>query len=120
MGKYKMKQAKTGPMFNLVAGNGEIVGTSQIYHSKAACLNGIESVRKNAPIAPVVDLTKDESGSNPKFEIFLDKAGEFRFHLMAANGEIVLASEGYVAKSGCKNGIDSVTRNSDSEIIDEV
>lgn len=46
-----------------------------------------------------------------KFEIFQDKAGEFRFRLKAANGEIILASEGYKAHSGCTNGIDSVKTN---------
>lgn len=46
-----------------------------------------------------------------KFEIFNDKAGEFRFHLKAGNGEIILASEGYKKKSGAENGIASVKRN---------
>jgi uncharacterized protein YegP (UPF0339 family) len=47
-----------------------------------------------------------------KFEIFKDKKGEFRFRLKAGNGQIILASEGYKAKSGCENGIESVRRNS--------
>ncbi len=46
-----------------------------------------------------------------KFEIFKDKAGEFRFRLKAGNGQIILASEGYKDKSGCKNGIESVKKN---------
>lgn len=46
-----------------------------------------------------------------KFEIFNDKAGEFRFRLKAGNGQVILASEGYKAKSGCNNGIDSVKTN---------
>ncbi len=49
------------------------------------------------------------------FEIYKDKAGEFRFRLKASNGEIVLASEGYKAKSSCKNGIESVKKNSKSK-----
>ena len=48
------------------------------------------------------------------FEIFKDKAGEYRFRLKASNGEIILASEGYKAKSSCKNGIASVMKNSAS------
>ena len=48
------------------------------------------------------------------FEIYKDKAGEYRFRLKASNGEIILASEGYKAKSGCKNGIASVMKNSSS------
>ncbi len=47
-----------------------------------------------------------------KFEIYKDKRGEFRFRLKASNGQNILASEGYKAKSGCTNGIDSVRKNS--------
>lgn len=47
-----------------------------------------------------------------KFEIYKDKAGEFRFRLKAGNGQIILASEGYKAKTSCKNGIESVRKNS--------
>lgn len=46
-----------------------------------------------------------------KFEIFKDKAGEYRFRLKAGNGEIILASEGYEGKASCKNGIESVKKN---------
>ncbi|MEW8078361.1 MAG: YegP family protein [Candidatus Thiodiazotropha endolucinida] len=47
-----------------------------------------------------------------KFEIYKDKAGEYRFRLKASNGQIILASEGYKAKSSCTNGIESVQKNS--------
>jgi uncharacterized protein YegP (UPF0339 family) len=47
-----------------------------------------------------------------KFEVYKDKAGEFRFRLKAANGQNILASEGYSAKAGCMNGIESVQKNS--------
>ncbi len=46
-----------------------------------------------------------------KFEIFKDKGGKFRYRLKASNGEIVLASQGYASKAGCKNGIASVQKN---------
>ena len=46
-----------------------------------------------------------------KFEMYKDKAGEFRFRLKAGNGEIILASEGYKAKASCENGIASVRKN---------
>jgi len=52
-------------------------------------------------------------------EIYLDKADEYRFRLKAVNGEIIIASQGYTAKSSAKNGIDSIRRNADSDIIDE-
>ncbi len=46
-----------------------------------------------------------------KFELYKDKGGEFRFRLKAGNGEKILASEGYSAKSGAENGIESVRKN---------
>lgn len=52
---------------------------------------------------------------NPKFSIFLDKAGEFRFNLKAKNGQVILQSEGYKSRAGCKNGIESVKKNSSKE-----
>ena len=54
MGKFAVKTVKTGIKFNLKAGNGEIIAVSEGYKKKPSCLNGIESVKKNAPDAPVV------------------------------------------------------------------
>ena len=113
MGKFVVKEVKTGKRFNLVAGNGEVIGVSEVYSSRSGLANGIKSVRKNAVAAAVEDQTVEgfEQVKNPKFEIYLDKAGEYRFRLKARNGEIILASEGYSQKSGCKNGIESVRKN---------
>ena len=118
MGKYIVKEAKTGFMFNLAAANGQVIGSSEIYSGKAACLNGVESVRKNAPAANLEDQTvaNFEEAKNPKFEIYTDKAGEFRFRLKARNGEPILASEGYTRKDSCLNGVESVRKNADSPI----
>lgn len=119
MGKYVVRKKENGASFNLVAGNGEVIGVSEFYTSENNCLNGIESVRRNAPEANVEDQTIAgyETLKHPKFEIFKDKRGEFRLRLRAKNGEIILASEGYTAKASCKNGIDSVVRNSDSPVV---
>lgn len=118
MGKYAVKQSKTGYVFNLLATNGQVIGVSEVYNSKAACLNGVESVRTNAPIAGLEDQTVEggETVKHPKFEVYTDKAGEYRFRLKARNGEPILASEGYVRKSSCLNGVDSVRRNADSPV----
>lgn len=119
MGKFVVKQVKTGTKFDLVASNGEIIGTSEVYSSKDACLKGIESVRKHSGNANIEDQTAGESATNPKFEIYTDKAGEFRFRLKASNGEILLASEGYKAKASCKNGVESVIKNAaDSPVVE--
>ncbi len=123
MGKFIIKQAKSGPMFNLKARNGEIIGTSEIYSSVDACKNGIASVQKNAPIAGLEDQTKEnfDKVPNPKFELYKDKAGEFRFRLKAGNGEVILTGESYVSKDGCKNGIASIRKNAvDSVIVEEL
>ena len=122
MGKFAVKTVKTGIKFNLKANNGEIIAVSEVYTTKSACLNGIESVRKNAPIAPVEDQTVEgfTVEKNPKFEVYVDKAGEFRFRLKARNGEIIAASEGYKAKASCLNGIESVKKNApDAEVVEE-
>ncbi|MBR2099482.1 MAG: YegP family protein [Firmicutes bacterium] len=121
MGKYVIKETKTGFTFRLKAGNGEVIGTSEVYKALASCKNGIASVAKNAPVAAVEDQTVEgfEKAKNPKFEIYTDKAGELRFRLKAGNGEIILASEGYSSMSGCKNGIESVRKNADSEAVVE-
>ena len=113
MGKFVIKQAKTGPMFNLKARNGEIIGTSEIYNNLDACKNGIASVQKNAPIANLEDQTKEgfEKASNPKFELYNDKKGEFRFRLKAKNGQIIATGEGYTTIKACKNGIESIKKN---------
>ena len=120
MGKYVIKQTKSGAFrFNLKAGNGEIIGTSETYTALKTCEHGIASVTKNAPAAAIEDQTVEgfEKEKHPKFEIYLDKAGEFRFRLKASNGEIILASEGYKSKAGCKNGIESVKKNAGSETV---
>ncbi|MCR4724968.1 MAG: YegP family protein [Clostridia bacterium] len=121
MGKFVIRETKTGFTFRLKAGNGEIIGVSETYKALDSCKNGIASVAKNAPIAAVEDQTKEgfEKAKNPKFEIYTDKAGEIRFRLKAANGEPILASEGYSSMSGCKNGIESVRKNADSETVME-
>ena len=113
MGKFVMRKTNTGVKFDLKAGNGEVIATSEVYASDASCKKGIESVRKNAPIAAVEDQTVEgyAAQKHPKFEIYTDKAGEFRFRLKATNGQIIAVSEGYKAMASCQNGIESVKKN---------
>ena len=113
MGKFVINDAKNGVKFNLKAGNGEIIAHSVVYSSLASCKKGIASVIKNAPIAAVEDQTKEGFAKerNPKFEIYADKKGEFRFRLRARNGQNIAASEGYTTMKACQNGIESVRKN---------
>ncbi len=119
MGKFVVKEVKSGIKFNLKAGNGEIIATSEVYTTEAACMNGIESVKKNAPIAAIEDQTVEnfEVQKHPKFEVYTDKAGEFRFRLKATNGQIIAVGEGYKAKAGCLNGIASIVKNAPEAAI---
>ena len=121
MGKFSIKATKTGFTYSLIARNGQVIAVGgEVYNSIASIKKGIESVANNAPIAKIEDQTIEgfEKQSNPKFEIFKDKSGEFRFRLKAKNGEIIAASEGYVRKYSCKKGIESVRTNAvDAPVI---
>lgn len=112
-GRFEIKQTKKGGFrFNLIARNGQIIATSETYPSLDSCKNGVESVRKNCAVH-VEDQTRDgfESLPRPKYEVYRDKAGEFRFRLKAEGGEILVTGEGYRAKDSCLNGIGSIGRN---------
>ena len=119
MGKYVIKVAASGKYhFNLLAGNGEPILSSQMYAARKGAVKGIRSVMKNAPEAPVVDLTAKNvvPAKNPKFEIYEGKDGKCYFRLIAANAKAIGRSEGYNTMAACKNGIKSVKKNAESEI----
>ena len=122
MGKFVIRNTNTVVKFDLKAGNGEVIATSEVYTTLDACKNGIASVVKNAPVAGVENQTVEgyEAVKCPKFEIYTDKAGEFRFRLKATNGQVIATSEGYKALSGCENGVESVKKNAvDAKIVEE-
>ena len=122
MGKFIIRKTNTGVKFDLKATNGQVIATSEVYTSDAACKKGIESVAKNAPVAAVEDQTKEgfATEKHPKFEIYTDKAGEFRFRLKATNGQVIATGEGYTTHANCINGVESVKKNAvDAEIIEE-
>lgn len=114
MGKFEVSATKNGGVkFNLVASNGQTIATSQVYKSEKTCKVGIASVQKNAPIAAIENQTVEgfEPAKCPKFEIYTDKAGEFRFRLKATNGQIIATGEGYKTLKSCQNGVASVQKN---------
>ena len=125
---FIINKTKTGFNFSLLAVNKEkIAVSSQVYSTKASCKKGCESVAKFAQ--KCIDDGKIEDQTlvkgttkltNPKFEIYLDKAGLYRYRLYASNGEsICMSEEGYKSKSGCLNGIKSVAKNAiDATYID--
>ena len=120
MGKFVLKKAANDKvMFNLLAGNNQVICTSQMYASEATAKNGIESIRKNVG-ADIEDQTVEnfEPKKCPKWELYTDKAGETRFRLKASNGEIIASGEGYKAKASALNGIESIRKNApDAEVV---
>lgn len=121
MSKFVMRETPTGVKFDLRAPNGQVILTSEVYASRAACRKGIESIRKNAPKAHVENQTEGDFSPkpNPKFELYRDRSGEFRFRLRSKNGRIIGISEGYAARAGCINGMESVMRNASGAQIEE-
>ena len=80
----------------------------------------MKSVKNNC-VGEVEDQTAEtvETKKHPKFEMYTDKAGEFRFRLKASNGEVIATSEGYKTKASCENGIESVKKNApEAEVVD--
>ena len=107
MGKFEITTRKNGEFqFNLKATNGQVILTSQGYATKATCLNGIESVKKNS---------QDEK----RFDIKEATNGKPYFNLMATNGQIIGSSQMYANEVNMKNGIASVMKNAaTAEIVD--
>ena len=122
MGKFVIRKTATGTKFDLKATNGQVIATSEVYNSEEACKNGVASVMKNAPIAAVENQTEEgyEVQKHPKFEVYVDKAEEFRFRLKATNGQVIAVSEGYTTIANCLNGVESVKKNAvEAEIVEE-
>ena len=122
LARFEIKKSKDNRfVFNLYAPNRVIVATSQIYSSSPSAVNGIRSIMVNAPKAPVEDTTLKTFTplGFPKWEIYLDKGGQFRFRLYAPNGSCIVHSQGYTTKASCKNGIASIVKNAPDAIIDK-
>lgn len=121
MGKFIVKKTASGFKFDLKATNGQVIATSEVYSAKASCLKGIESVKKNSVAANLEDQTVEgfATEKNPKFEVYTDKKGEFRFRLKSTNGEIIATGEGYTTKANCLNGVESIRKNAPDAAVEE-
>lgn len=107
MGKFVVSVRKNGEFqFNLLATNGQVILSSEGYTTKTACLNGIESVKKNAPV-------------EARYEIKEAKNGKPFFNLKATNGQTIGSSQMYASERTMKAGIASVMRNApDAPVIE--
>lgn len=120
MYKFKIKDAAIGQYRVQFVYNSEVMVWSENYTTKANAQNCINSIKLNAPFAPIVDTTVGETGYGYRFEIYLDKAGEYRTRFKASNGEIMVWSEGYSVKQNAKNCAVSVRANAPSApVVDE-
>jgi len=107
MSKFEITTRKNDEFqFNLKAGNGQIILTSEGYKTKAACLNGIESVKRNAP-------------EDKRYEKLISKNNKSYFNLKATNGQIIGTSQMYESETSQINGIESVKKNApNAEVVD--
>ena len=108
MGKFVISKRKNDEFqFNLKAGNGQVILTSEGYTTRAACDNGIASVKTNA-------------SEDSRYERKVANNGKHYFNLKAKNGQIIGSSQMYESESGMENGIDSVKNNApEADIVDE-
>ncbi|MCK7593053.1 YegP family protein [Pseudomarimonas salicorniae] len=107
MGMFVLSTAKDGSFhFSLHAANGEIILSSQMYTTKAAAFDGIDSVRANAP--------HDE-----RFERKINAAGQPMFNLKAANHQVIGTSQGYSSEIARDIGIESVKQNAPGAGIED-
>ncbi len=121
-GFFDIKKSKDDRyVFNLYASNKMIIATSRVYSSAQSALNGINSVITTAERAEIEDQTAKqiEETAFPKWEIYKDKGGSFRFRLMAQNGICICRSQGYTTKANCKNGIESIIRTVKDAKVDK-
>lgn len=117
---FQIKKTDTGYNFLLLAANGQPIGSSQVYKSLKSAVAGANAVKKASEAAETEDQTKEgfEEKKNPKFVVYLDKGGEYRFRLQSSNGQNVLASQAYTTLESCQNGVASVVKNAaESEIV---
>lgn len=107
MGKFVISKRTNGEFqFNLQAGNGQVILSSEGYTTHHNCVKGIESVKNNAP-------------NEGRFERMTAKNGKFYFNLKATNGQVIGTSQMYESESGRDNGIASVMKNApDADIED--
>lgn len=106
--KFELKSAGNGKqfMFNLKAGNGEIILTSELYEAKTSAQGGIDAVKKNA-------------SDDGRYDRKTTKSGAPFFVLKAANGQTIGKSETYSSVSAMENGIASVKKNAAAAAVDD-
>jgi uncharacterized protein YegP (UPF0339 family) len=119
LGRFVIVANYRGYRFDLLADNHAPIASSMIHKNEHACRKSIERVVQCSCLAGIEDHTVCgfQSVQEPKFEIYKDGANRFRFRLRAVNGQVLMLSDAYKAKASCKNGIDSVIKNSPTAMV---
>lgn len=106
-GKFELKKSSNGKFFfNLLATNGQIILSSEMYETKASALNGIESVRKNSPL-------------EARYSKLEGTKGDPYFTLKAGNHQVIGKSQMYTDERGRSNGIKSCQTNGAGAKLDD-
>lgn len=106
-GKFQIYTDKGGEFrFRLKSSNGQEILASEGYKTKASCLNGVESVKKNAP-------------TDARYERKQTQSGKYMFNLKSTNGQVIGTSELYEAVASRDNGIESVKKNAPDASLDD-
>ena len=119
MHKFKISATKNGQFVTKFVYNAETMLWSENYASKASASNCVDSLRKNAPAAPTVDLTKEEAATGYRFEIAGSKDGQFFVRFVAANGETMVRSETYKRRASAVNCIESLKKRAADAPVEE-
>ncbi|WP_404400246.1 YegP family protein [Pelagibacterium halotolerans] len=119
MHKFKIVDRKDDQFGVQFLYNSEIMVWSESYKGKSSAINCIESIKKNAPGAAIVDLSKDEEGKGYRFEIAPSKNGEFFVRFVASNGETMVISETYTDKRNAINCAVSVQKNAPAAPVED-
>lgn len=107
-GSFELKKAKDGQFhFNLLAGNGQIILTSEMYKARKSAENGIASIQKNC-------------SEDSRYKRLVGKNGKFYFTLTAANSQVIGQSQMYASEDARDNGIESVKTNGVTETIKDL
>lgn len=110
MGRFIVSRSAAGDRFMLQSESGRTLAVSKNYAGLDACKKGICSLMRDAPVAPVVNRTKGERGSNPKFELIATAEGGLCYALLAANGKRVLSSAPFADQKSCLRAISILRR----------
>lgn len=121
MGKFVIKRATGGFTFSFLGTDEKIIGSSEVYTSKTSAKGGIESVKRNAT-AVIEDQTQKDYKveKTPKWEIFKDKSGGFRFRLIATNGKNVIHTSAFKTLAAANEGLSTIKKTAKAApVVDE-